>query len=321
MNARILTAATIVALSCSALPARAADPQLMNLVMPDAKVIAGVNVSRAMASPFGQYVLSQISTGDQEVQKLSTSIGFNPRTDVTELLVATTGPQAGKVQSGLVMALGSFNLTSISSAAAAAGAKQETYKGVMILEDPGQTHGIGFLSEKVVVLGDLPNIKAAIDRRNSPSALPASLAGQVSYWSNLDDAWMVSILPLASLNAPANAPQVSGLTSNTAFQGVKQVRGGVKFGATVTVNGEAEADTPDNAKAIQGVLQLMANLAAAQSTQNTQAATLLNSFVVTATGTTVKASMSLPNDQFEQLVKRPNAAGAASRPRRPAKQM
>jgi len=36
----------------------AADPQLLNLVMPDVKVMADINVEQAKTSPFGQFVLA-----------------------------------------------------------------------------------------------------------------------------------------------------------------------------------------------------------------------------------------------------------------------
>ena len=53
---------TLLALSlfCSSL--FAADPALMNLVMPDAKSMAGVQVDQTQLSPFGQYLLSQFQT-------------------------------------------------------------------------------------------------------------------------------------------------------------------------------------------------------------------------------------------------------------------
>ena len=92
MNARFLTTATLsIAFTAVVLPAKAADPQLLNLVMPDVKALAGVNVDQAKTSPFGQYVLSQMQSNNTDMQKLITLTGFDPTRDVSELLVATTG--------------------------------------------------------------------------------------------------------------------------------------------------------------------------------------------------------------------------------------
>jgi hypothetical protein len=86
----------------------AADPQLLNLLMPDAKVIAGVNVEQAKGTQFGQYVLNQIQSQDAEMQKLITLTGFDPRRDVREVLVATDGTAQSKV--GLGLARGTFDV-------------------------------------------------------------------------------------------------------------------------------------------------------------------------------------------------------------------
>src|SRR5215831_2143011 len=85
----------------------AADPQLLNLVMPDAKVIAGVNVEQAKGTQFGQFVLNQIQTQDSDLQKLATLTGFDPRRDVRELLVASNGVP----KTGLALAKGQFDVS------------------------------------------------------------------------------------------------------------------------------------------------------------------------------------------------------------------
>src|SRR5258705_10392122 len=103
MKARILTATAVVTALSSLSPARAADQQLLNLLMPDAKVVAGINVDQAKTSPFGQYVLLQMQTQDQHMRELHLQTGFDPTRDVHELLVASsagpakeTGPARGR---------------------------------------------------------------------------------------------------------------------------------------------------------------------------------------------------------------------------------
>src|SRR5262245_21942946 len=106
MNLRIGTIATLVAAFSGTLPAAAADPQLVNLVMPDAKLLGGVNVNQAKASPFGQYILTQMTSQDQELQKLTALTGFDPTRDVQELLLASDGNP--KNHTGLALARGTF---------------------------------------------------------------------------------------------------------------------------------------------------------------------------------------------------------------------
>ncbi|MDQ1471264.1 MAG: hypothetical protein QOJ99_2744, partial [Bryobacterales bacterium] len=85
--ARILVPGALL-LSASAF---AADQQLLNLVMPDAQIMAGANVTTAKISPFGQYLLTQIGANDKGLQDFITKTGFDPRQDVTEILAASTG--------------------------------------------------------------------------------------------------------------------------------------------------------------------------------------------------------------------------------------
>jgi hypothetical protein len=300
MNARILLAATLVATSCGVLPAKAADPQLLGLVMPDAKVLAGINVDQAKATPFGVYVLGQIAPQDQGLQQLATLLNFDPRRDVSELLVASTAV-AG--HTGLVVARGVFDPAKITAAALLAGAKSENYNGITILEDPKQTNGAAFLDSTLVVAGDVANVKAAIDRQNKPSVLSFALSSQVVPWSQAEDAWVVATVPPSLLKLAPGAPQVPGLTGQSAFTTVQQIAAGVKFGSTVALTAQAQTDTGENATNMAGALQFLANLAQMQTAQNPEAGALLKSLTVTAQGVNVHISLSLPADQFEQLVK------------------
>src|SRR5690349_4676046 len=158
MKARIVVTSTLFALIAGVLPAKAADPQLLILVMPDVKALAGVNVEQAKATPFGLYVLSQVQTNDKELKNLEALTGFDPTRDVVELLVASNA--ATGEHKGLFLARGIFDSARITAAATAKGAVTEVYGGVTILEDPKQTNGVAFLDNSVVVAGDLDNVKA-----------------------------------------------------------------------------------------------------------------------------------------------------------------
>src|SRR5258706_16029343 len=114
MTARILTtSAAVVALLVASAPAKAADSQLVNLLPADAKVIAGVNVTQAKGSPFGQYVLSQIKLDNNGLKEITLETGFDPSSDVHELLAAGSGDPNTKKGNDLVIARGNFNIAGI----------------------------------------------------------------------------------------------------------------------------------------------------------------------------------------------------------------
>jgi hypothetical protein len=304
MKAQIFATATLFAVFSGALPA--ADPRLLNLVMPDATVLAGVNVDQAKASPFGQYVLTTLLQSQaQQLQQMATLTGFDPRQDLHELLLASTGAPGSKT--GLALALGAFDPAKIAAAAQSAGAVVETYGGVSVIEDPKHQNGFALLDSTLVVAGDLANVKAAIDRRSGGPTIPVALAAQVNQLSSAQDAWAISTVPPASLKPTAAAPPAGGANMQNALQMIQSASGGVKFGSVVVLTGQAQAATPQDASTLGDVVKLFVSMAQLQAAKHPEAAGLAQSLTVTTQGSTVKITLSLPEDQLQQLVK-PQAA-------------
>jgi hypothetical protein len=278
----------------------AADPQLLNLVMPDAKVLAGVNVEQAKGTQFGQYVLNQLQTHDAHMQQLVALTGFDPRRDVRELLVASDGVPGGKT--GLALAKGNFDVAKITAFAIVQGVVTESYNGFMILEEPKKEGGMVFLDATTVAAGDIASVKGAIDRPKTPQSLPAAVAVKVNQWSNSQDAWGITTVPPSSL-APAGAVKAGAPNPMmNAGQNVQSAAGGVKFGALVAFSGEAECDTAQNAATLGDVAKMLVNIAQMQTGQDPTAATLIKSVSITTSGNVVKTMASLPQDVFQQML-------------------
>ena len=301
MNARILTTTALLTAFSGSLPVSAADQQLVNLLMPDAKVVAGVNADQAKASPFGQYILQQMQTQDRHMRELSVQTGFDPTKDVQELLVATSG-EPGK-EKGLALARGNFNVAAISSAATQHGGVVETYGGATVIQDLKRTTGIAFVNTTLVIAGDLANVKAAIDRLRSPSTLPASLVAQINEWSNSQDAWVVSTVPPTSLAPRPDAPKLPGVgPGQDAFQNIQRAAGGVRFGSTVTVKAQGETDTSQSAQQMGDALKLLASFAQMQGGGDPSLKALLQSLNISSQSNLLNITASLPSDQLVQIV-------------------
>ena len=295
MKAQLL-GTTLLAVLTGALPA--ADFQLLNLVMPDAKVLAGVNVERAKGTLFGQYVLTQMQSGHPEMQNLTALTGFDPTRDVRETLFASTGAP----QSGLALALGNFDIGKITAAANLKGAVSEAYHGVAILEDPKQTHGVAFLDKATVAAGDIASVKGAIDRQKNPQQpLSSDISVKITQLGNSQDAWVLCTVPPSSLAPPAKDAQARQIPP--VVQTVQSASGGVTFGNNVVFSGEAQTDTQANASALGDVVKLLINLAQMNAGQNPQAAALAQSVQVNPNGNVLTVSLSLPEDQFQQLAR------------------
>jgi hypothetical protein len=242
----------------------------------------------------------------QQLQQLATLTGFDPRQDLHQLLLASGSAPGNKT--GLALALGVFNPDKIAAAAQSAGAGVETYGGVSIIEDPQHQNGFAFLDSTLAVAGDLANVKAAIDRRTGGPTIPAALAAQVNQLISTEDAWAISTVPPSTLRPPAAVPPAAGGDVQNALQKIESASGGVKFGSVVVLTGQAQAATPQDASSLGDVVQLFVNMAQASAAQHPEAAALAQSVVVTTQGSTVKITLSLPEDQFQKLVK-PQSAG------------
>jgi hypothetical protein len=310
MKAQMITAATLLTVFCGTLPA--VDTRLLNLVMPDAKVFAGVNVAQAKTSPFGQYVLAQMQAQAAGLNELATITGFDPRQDVNEIFAASSANPNNK--GGLALATGTFNVATITNFALQQKATTETYKGVTIIEDPKMTHGVAFLNANVAVAGDIADVKGAIDRQSSATALPPTVAAMIGQLSTSEDAWVLSTVPPSSLHAPASAPAIPGFGAGAAngtqnvLATIQQGSAGVRFGTMVAFTAQLQADTAQNATSVAAVLQFLANMAQMQMQQNSQAAALAQSLSITATGTTVNIAASIPSDQFQQFLQQGHRA-------------
>jgi hypothetical protein len=310
MKATIIATASLLGAFAGSLPA--VDPQFLGLVMPDVKVLGDVNVSQAKASPFGQYVISQIQ--NQDLAELAALTGFDPRKDLTELMCASNAtPAAHTLGGGLAIASGNFDVNKITALAANAKATTETYNGVTIIESVQGTNGngIAFLNSSLLVAGDIASVKGAIDRQSSPTKLPDALKNLVGQLSNTEDAWVLSTVSPATFLAGAGSP-APGLTKQPIVQQILSGWTGVKFGVNIVVTAQATADNETDATALANTAQFFANVAQMQAQQNPNLAALAKSISITASGTNVNFSASLPQDQFQALTQ--------TKPRRASKQ-
>jgi len=303
MTARILTATAFAATFVGIMPARAADQELVKLLMPNAKVVAGVNVDQAKASPFGQYVLSQMLPQDPHMKELQLQTGFDPTRDVHELLVASAGVTEPGKESGLALARGNFNIAGIVSAATSQGGSVEDYRGAKIVGNPQEKVGIAFVNATLVIAGDIVNVKAAIDRQSSPSTLPAALLAQINEWSNSQDAWIVTSVPPTSLVPRAGAPKLPGVgPGQDAFQNIQQAAGGVRFGSIVAVRVQGITDSSASAQQMGDALKLLASLATMQGGNDPMVRTLTQSLNIASAGNQLNVGVSMPSDQLVEMV-------------------
>jgi hypothetical protein len=298
----------------------ATDPSLLGLVMPDAKVVTGIKVSQSQASPFGQYVFSQMQLG-ANFDKLATAIGFDPRRDLQEIVVAAAdvqvpnqGSNQNPDQSGLVLARGAFQPAKIAAVASLAGASVSAYKGFEILGNRsggGKNSGVVFLDPSTVATGDVSSLQALIDRRIAGAVFSGSLAQKALEASAANDAWFATATPSAFLagrlpGLNSGGSNAGGLNPVLLLQSVVATSGGVKFAASgVTASVEAVTNTSQDAQALADVIRFLTSMVQMNRNSNpagSKVASLADGATITANGPVMRFTVSLPEQQLEQLL-------------------
>lgn len=295
MSTRTLAVTTLALLAGTV---SAADKKLLNLVMPDVKVLAGVNVRGAAASPLGRYVLTTMMERNRQFQQASADFGIDPKS-LRELLVASNS--APKYDAGIALARGSFQPPAVIAKAIDHGAVTEMYKDVTLVTDAKHTMGLAFLGSNLLITGDLASVKAALDRAQAPWTMPAPLAARIAQLSAADDAWVVSTVPASTL-LPASAISTRasrGVSAQNILQNVQRMSGGVKFGRLALVNALAQADSPETAELLGNTLKLVMNLLQAQARQ--LAPESAQSLVVDPRGSILNLSFHLTDPEFRKM--------------------
>src|SRR5581483_3400699 len=247
------------------LGAFAPAPALLQMVMPDAQVVAGLQVNQAKASPFGQYVLQHLSVNDTQLGQLAAETGFDPRRDVTEIVLASNWKSNSPDNRWLALADGSFNPDKIAAAATVNGAVPSVYKGVNLLTHTAAAGtqpptAFAFLSPSMALAGDVASVKAAIDRKQSNAPADSNVSSKAQQVSATNDFWFVTLVPLSNFsNAIPNA-NLGGAMQSNLFAAVNQASGGVKFGDTITISTEAVMRSEKDAQALVDVVKFLAGL-------------------------------------------------------------
>lgn len=286
--------------------APAVDPSMLNYVMPDARVVGGINVTAAMTSPFGMYLLTRMQNEDKDLQQFIDMTGFDPRRDVTEIVVASPGQQGQKT--GLVVVRGTFQISKILAMAAKQNQTVTSYNGtdVILSKHGGADSGwVAFPSASLALAGDAASVKGALDRKGA-AGLQADLAAQAQALSARYHGWFLSSVPVRELTG--KVPEVTGPAPkgprSDFFQGVQQLNGGVQFGALVEVGLNATTRSDRDAQSLADVIRFLAGMVQ-QNQDKPEAASLakvLDSLDLKTEGAVTKISLSIPEQDLEKLV-------------------
>jgi hypothetical protein len=282
-------------------------PALLNLVMPDATVVSGINVDQSMASPFGQYILSQMQFNDNGFLQFMASTGFDPRKDLHEIVAATPAASATGPHTALIVGRGVFAPAMIIGTATAQGGTVTNYRGFNLIGPPaGQSKeavALTFLDASTAAMGDLASVKAAIDRKLAGATFTGALATTAVQVSASNSAWFATNAPLGDFISTRDSGNLAPVAQSGLVQAVQQASGGVLFSSTaITLSADAVTASPQNAQSIVDVLKFLVGMIAGNANAPAGVTSIANSAQFTVNGSTAHISLLLPEAQVEQLL-------------------
>jgi hypothetical protein len=292
-------------------------PALLNLVMPDATVVSGMNVDQSIQSPFGQYILSQMQFNEAEFQQLLAATGFDPRKDLHEILAATPSNGSSTTHSGLLLGRGVFNPAMIVSTATSQGAVLTSYKGFTLIGPPPSTSttpqtsiAVSFLDGATAAMGDPASVMAVIDRKLASATFTGPLAAQAIAVSATNSAWFATNTPLSDFMSARAGTSLGPVAQSGLMQSIVAASGGVQFGTTgLTLTADCVTANPQNAQALVDVMKFFVSMIAGNANASPGVASIATSAQFTVNGSTAHISLVLPEAQVEQLLMpKPNGA-------------
>ena len=309
----------VISLAVAAATAAAGvSPSLLNLVMPDASVVSGMNVAQSVTSPFGQYILSQMQSNDTGFLQFISSTGFDPRKDLLEILAATPATAASTTHSGLILGRGVFQPAMIIGAATQEGGTVSNYRGFSLIGPPanqtGDNYALAFLDGATVAMGDAASVKSVIDRKLAGSTFSGQLAQTAIAVSASNSAWFATATPLSDFMSSKQAGNLGGVAQSPLLQSVQQASGGVLFGtAGITLSADAVTASPQNAQALVDVLKFFVSMLAGNANAPSNVTSVATSAQFSVNGSTAHISLMLAENQAEQLLMPGNGAKHAAR--------
>jgi hypothetical protein len=173
-----------------------------------------------------------------------------------------------------------------------------------------RANGVAFVDASTVLIGEVPLLKAAVDRRITGAVFTGPLAVKAQSVSGQNQAWVASLSPASDL-VPSLGPGAAGVDlppgANMALNLLQSITGlsvGLQLtGNNVTLNTEASTRTDKDAQALVDVLHFLVAMGQAnrKDPQTGGLATLADAASISTKGTSVVLTITMPEQQLESL--------------------
>jgi hypothetical protein len=285
--------------------AGASEPSLLNLVMPDARVVCEIDVASILASPAGQAIQDQLAKVQPQVPS---PIPVSPA-DIARYVqaaVIAVGVGPGKDPPTLVIVRGSLDAAHLGPMKAFNGGVTE-FEGVRLMESAKDGNSlIAFLDGGITLFGSPAEVKAAIRRWRQGVVPPPALLQKLNDYGARYDVWVATFGTL-----PAMPVQLSGAPKKVdLLEHLAAFSGGARFSPDFDLTVEIVGRTEKDAEAISDVMHMVRGVIRAAGKESH-----MENLKLESDGKRFLLSLHVPEkDVLAALQQRKTAAAAAPAP-------
>lgn len=292
---------TIAAFSLSLSATGQSNPSALDLTDPDAKALIGVDLRSLLQSPLAQMFGDDIKSAKFPGKELLE--------DVDQVLVSSPGALPGGKKENppfLIIATGHFAPEHIGPLLQMG---HQTYHEVEIYT-MGDNMGAAQLDGQTLVLGDVPSVKAAVDRRGAKS--PNSLVSRGAAMGSKYDVWAIATISPAAF-------QPGQLNAVKFVQDVRGINLGMSFRDGLDVDLGLVASTPKAADDMGKMVSFGLQAALTSKLDAQQAQDVARKMQISLDGNQMHVKFGLSKEELEKQIRTIQKAPAIANPvNRPA---
>jgi len=200
----LITAALLASCTNPGATGISVNSAFRRLVPPDTKALAAVDVDKLKASPFYQRHQKELNL--PMLDAMSERVGFDPRRDLSDLLVAWNGSRA------VVLARGQLNRETLESKLRSLGTRPTRYKNYSLFGEDRET--LTFSKHGVAIAGPTGAVRSEIDLESSGGGgVPDELQARLAAIPKGDQMWAASRGGLAFTEIPMRSDIDSALSN------------------------------------------------------------------------------------------------------------
>ncbi len=290
--------------------ALAADPQLLNLLPPDSKVLGGIDFAESRNTPFGDYLLGKLEQHAAEIDRFAAETGIDPRNGLISMAMGGTG--MGRESDGVATFRGNFQRDSLVQYASSKGAQVLTYAGApMIVGRHERSPALGFPLPDVGIFGSRERVQAALERWQAAIPLNAEVRAKADAVSAGKHGWFLLLGSPAELAGRLPQNSMGGAMRGDLIKAIEEMSGTILFGQEVEMEGQILAADAESAKALANVIQFFVSFAQLGGDVETAAivARFFANMQLTTSGNRVNVTLRVAEADFEAALERFHSHG------------